>query len=33
MKVIGVVVLLFDNNRTLCLEDCLFVMPQNRGVH
>ena len=25
VKAIGPVVLFFENNRTLCLEDCLFV--------
>ena len=29
---IGLVVLLFDNNRTLCLEDCLFVSDFKRNL-
>ena len=32
MKVIGLVVLLFDNNRTLCLEECLFVLDFKRNL-
>ena len=32
VKAIGLVVLLFDNNRTLCLEDCLFVLDFKRNL-
>ena len=32
MKAIRLVVLLFDNNRTLCLEDCLFVPDFKRNL-
>ena len=32
MKAIGLVVLSFDNNRTLCLEDCLFVPDFKRNL-
>ena len=32
VKAIGPVVLFFENNRTLCLEDCLFVPDFKRNL-
>ena len=32
VKAIGPVVLIFENNRTLCLEDCLFVPDFKRNL-
>ena len=32
VKAIGLVILSFDNNRTLCLEDCLFVPDFKRNL-
>ena len=32
VKAIGLVVLFFENNRTLCLENCLFVLDLKRNL-
>ena len=32
VKAIGQVVLFFENNRTLCLEDCLFALDFKRNL-
>ena len=32
VKAIGPVVLFFENNRTLCLEDCLFASDFKRNL-